>query len=52
MIWKSLFILKTKYNYKIKQLNIIIAFLEYLMKEIVYIEQPYKFEKPKNAKYV
>ncbi len=33
------------------QLNIITAFLESLMKETVYVEQPHGFEEPKGARY-
>ena len=51
MIWKLLFALGAKYNYKIEQLDIITAFLELFMKETVYVKQPPGFEEPKSARY-
>ena len=51
MIWKSLLALGAKYDYAIEQLDIITAFLELLMKETVYVEQPHGFEEPRSAKY-
>ena len=38
-----------KFDYEIEQLDIITAFLESLMKEIVYVEQPHGFEQPKDT---
>ena len=38
MIWKSQLALGVKFDYKIEQFDIIIAFLESLMTETVYIE--------------
>ena len=51
MIWKSLLALGAKYDYEIEQLDIITAFLESLMKETVYVEQPHGFEEPRSARY-
>ncbi len=51
MIWKFLLGLGAKYDYEIEQLDIITAFLESLMKETVYVEQPHRFEEPKGARY-
>ena len=49
MIWKSLLALGAKFDYEIEQLDIITAFLESLMKETVYVEQPHGFEEPKGT---
>ena len=51
MIWKSLLALGAKYDYEIEQLDIITAFLELVMKETVYVEQPHGFEEPRSARY-
>ena len=51
MIWKSLLALRAKYDYEIEQLDIITAFLESFMKEMVYVEQPHRFEEPRSARY-
>lgn len=37
--------------HEIEQLDIITAFLESLMKETLYVEQPHGFEEPRNARY-
>lgn len=51
MIWKLLLALGAKYDNKIEQLDIVTAFLESLMKEIVYVKQPHGFEEPRSARY-
>ncbi len=50
MIWKSLLTLGAKFDYKIEQLDIITAFPESLIKETVYVKQPYGFEEYKGTR--
>ena len=45
-------LLEAKFDYKIEQLDIITALLEFFMEKIVYVEQPHIFEKPKRTSCV
>ena len=49
MIWKFLMVLGTKFDYEIEQLDIITAFFEFLIKKTLYLDQPHRFEEPKDT---
>ncbi len=42
-------VLGTKFDYEIEQLDIITAFFEFLIKKTLYLDQPHRFEEPKDT---